>query len=517
MAFNKGKASRQRMINLMYLVFIALLALNVSTEVLDGFDLIYDKLQRTIQNTEVRNEQLYSELKVSHDENPVKTGEAFQKASLVKERTDSLFNYIQDLKWRIAVISDGKDADVDNIEARENIDAASEVMLAPITGQGRKLKSAVDSYKMLISGLITDASKRSIIENALSTEPSERAKKNLKNWEQAAFEQMPSIAALTYLSEIQSNVKTAEGEALNSIMKDIDFSDFRVNELNALVIPESNVVMSGMNFKANIVIAAVDTTQRPHIVVNGQDVKDGIFQTVAGRPGSYTINGFMELMGRDGVPWKREFSHTYNVIEQTATVAPLLMDVVYAGIDNPISISIPGIVAKDIVARASQGGTLVSNGSNWVARPTNVGGKFVIDVYARVNNAERKVAQKEFRIRALPDPTAFIEYRDNDGNVKNFKRGTLARTVLVNSGGIKAAIDDGILNIPFSVVNFRTVFVDVMGNASQEVSNGASFSSRQIEQIKRLDRGKTLFIAGIRVKGPDGSERDISPIEIRLN
>ena len=98
-----------------------------------------------------------------------------------------------------------------------------------------------------------------------------------------------------------------------------------------------------------------------------------------------------------------------------------------------------------------------------------------------------------------------------------FKGGGLSKAVLVNTPGIKAAIDDGILNIPFRVTSFRTVFFDSMGNAIPEISNGSQFSDRQQEQIRRLQRGKYFYISGVKAIGPDGSEREIAVIEVRVN
>ncbi|MFT3992946.1 MAG: gliding motility protein GldM [Dysgonomonas sp.] len=520
MALSKGKASRQKMINLMYLVFIAMLALNIPAEVLDGFVLVNDKLQQTIQNTTVRNEQIYTELENSYKRNPEKTGPWYNKAQDVKTKTDSLFNYIQDLKVRITVKSDGKDGDVNNLKSKDNLSASSEIMVSPLSGQGEKLKKEIDSYREEIIALLQDEGKKDVVRNSLTTEPSKRAKDEGKDWVQASFEQMPSIASLAYLSEIQSSIKQAEGEALISFLKNIDITDYRVNELSAYVIPESNIVMRGTSYKANIVLAAVDTTQRPRIVIEGKELpkeNNGLYQIPTGASGAHSFNGYIEMMNRDGSTSQRQFSQTYTVMEPMATVAPLLMDVLYAGYNNPISISVPGVPQGDVSASA-EGGVLTSSGNGtWVAKPTKIGQKMTIVVSARLNGAQQVVARKEFRVRALPDPTPYIEYKDADGNPKMFKRGALARSILLNSGGLKAAIDDGILNIPFTVLSFRTVFVDVMGNASPELSNGGNFSERQLDQIRKMTRGKTFFIAGVKVKGPDGIEREISAIEVRVN
>jgi gliding motility-associated protein GldM len=162
-------------------------------------------------------------------------------------------------------------------------------------------------------------------------------------------------------------------------------------------------------------------------------------------------------------------------------------------------------------------GSLVRKGNMWSAKPSGVGQNAVISITARIGDQVRQLAKKEFRVRALPDPTPYIEYTDANGNPAMFKGGAIAKGVLMNADGIRAAIDDGILNIPFRVLSFRTVFFDAMGNAIPEVSNGNRFSDRQKEQFRRLSRGKYFYISGVRAVGPDGIEREISVIEVRVN
>lgn len=520
MALTKGQQTRQKMINLMYLVFIAMLALNVPEEVLDGFDLVNENLNESIKTTDERNQQIYVDLNTSYVANPEKVGEWYNLAQGVRTKTDSIFNFIEKLKVDIAKYSDGDNADVNNLKSRDNLSAASEIMISPVGGQGKKLKEMLDEYRESMMTQIEDNGKKNIVRRTLSTQPSRRAAAG-KSWIEASFENMPSIAAITYLTEIQVNVKQAEGEVLNNLVKNIDLKDVRVNELSAIVVPQSKMVMQGTPYRANIMLAAVDTTQRPRIVIDGKELpleKNGFFEAGTGSTGTKKISGFVEVMGRSGELLRREFSDEYTVIQPMATIAPLLMDVVYAGISNPISISVPGVASQDVVASVVSGGTMTQSAGNWDARPAaaQIGQKFVISVSARMNGSLRPIAQKEFRIRRLPEPLPFISYKDQNGNTKVFRKGNLAKSVLLSVPGIQASIDDGILDIPFEVISFRTVFVDVMNNRTEEMSNGANFSQRQLDQMRGMTRGTRFFISGIKAKGPDG-ERDLYPMEVRIN
>lgn len=522
MALSKGQMTRQKMINLMYLVFIAMLALNISTEVLDGFVLMNDNLQESIKVADERNEKLYTDISTSYTNNPEKAKDWFELSKRVRIQSDSVVEFIQKLKMDIARKTDGADADADNLKKKDKLGPSSEVMMAPVGGQGKKLKEMLDGYRESMIIHISDSVKQNVVRRTLSTEPSARAKKDRKSWLEASFENMPSIAAVTLLTELQMNVRQAEGEVLNNLVQNIDMKDLRVNELSAFVVPQSNIVMQGLPYRANVILAAVDTTQRPKIVIDGKELpldNNGLYEVGTGSTGTKSFKGYIELMDRMGNPLRRDFSQEYTVIEPMATIAPLLMDVVYAGIPNEISISVPGIPNQDIIATAASGGTLTPSGKNWIASPSTsqVGQKFVISVSARINGSARTIVSgKEFRIRRLPDPTPYIAYNDAEGKAKTFKRGNLSRSVLLGTDELKAAIDDGILNIPFTVVSFTTLSLDAMNNATPELSNGARFSDRQKEQIKRLARGSELFITKIRVKGPDG-ERELNTMVVRIN
>lgn len=509
---------RQKMINLMYLVFIAMLALNVSAEVLNGFDIVGDSLNRSSNNMHTRNQLIMGELERYNLQNREKAGEWYDKGVQVKQMSDSLVSYIEDLKIRMVKESDGRKGDVSNIKNKDNLDAASFVMLSSSNKHGNKLRTTIDDYRQTVTQLIHDPNRREVIENNLSTTPSKRSDSN-KNWEESLFENMPVSAAVTILTKIQNDVRSSEGEALNSLLNSIDVSDFRVNQINAYVIPESKVIIQGGTYNARIVLSAEDSTQTPNIFVNGKSLDSsvkGIFSAGSTGMGTFPVEGYIEITSGDGSVMRRNFSDSYTVIEPMATIAPTLMNVLYAGIDNEISISVPGITPQDVSATMTNG-SLSRKGNLWVAKPSAVGQDATISISARTGTQTRQLAAKSFRVRPLPDPTPYIEYTDVNGNPSMFKGGALAKAVLVNTPGIKAAIDDGVLNIPFRVTSFRTIFFDSMGNAIPEISDGSQFSERQKEQIRRLQRGKYFYISGVKAIGPDGMEREIAVIEVRIN
>lgn len=225
----------------------------------------------------------------------------------------------------------------------------------------------------------------------------------------------------------------------------------------------------------------------------------------------------MKCLTAIGTVTRHDFASAYTVIEPTATVSATMMNVLYAGIDNPMSISVPG-VPNNAVSASMTNGSLTRSGDTWIARPSKVGENAVVTVTATMDGRPQTVATTTFRTRKLPDPTPFIVYTDSKGNTDRYRGSRpLAKTLLLNSPGIEAAIDDELLNIRFKVLSFQTVFFDSMGNAIPEVSDGASFSQRQKDQFKRLQRGKRFYISGVKAVGPDGITRDLSPLEVIVN
>lgn len=220
--------------------------------------------------------------------------EWYDKGQQVKTASDSLYNYVQELKERIAVIADGKDADVNKIDHKDDLEAASRVMLAPVTGEGKKLREAIDSYRSMMGEMVEDSAKTRVLEASLSTTPPHKAGINTRTWEEALFENMPVAAAVTLLTKLQSDIRYAEGEVLNNLLSSVDVGDYRVNQIRAQVIPESQIVMRGSQYKANIVLSAVDSTKRPTVFVNGKELpadSKGLFTAVAGTPGTLPYQG----------------------------------------------------------------------------------------------------------------------------------------------------------------------------------------------------------------------------------
>ena len=164
MAIRKRPVSpRQKMINLMYVVLMAMLALNVSTEVLNGFSIVEESLNRTTAGSSKENQLVYDNLEMQMRLNPAKTKEWYEKAKEVRRISDSLYHFADELKLAIVKEADGEDGLVENLKNKEDLEAANQVMLAPGRGRGKELYQAIASFRSRIIGMTKDMSKQQII------------------------------------------------------------------------------------------------------------------------------------------------------------------------------------------------------------------------------------------------------------------------------------------------------------------------------------------------------------------
>ncbi len=436
MAIKKRPVSpRQKMINLMYVVLMAMLALNVSTEVLNGFSIVEESLNRTTASSTKENRVIYDDFEAQMKANPAKVKAWFDKAQEVKRMSDSLYNFAGELKLAIVREADGKKADVTDIVNKEDLEAATQVMLAPGRGRGEALYKAINSFRERILTMVPDSTRRAIIADNLSTRIPRNAVAMGKNWQEYMFEGMPVAAAVTLLSKLQSDIRYAEGEVLHTLVANIDVKDIRVNALNAFVIPNSQTIVRGDKFSAHIVMAAVDTTQVPDIYIGERKVNltNGLYETICGSTGDFTLAGHIEMVNGGGERIRRDFSQKYTVVDPSATVSADLMNVLYAGYSNPISVSVPGVPLNKVQAVMTGGALQPVGPGRYIARPAAVGKDVTITLAAEAGQ--------------LPAPQELAQ----SGQLANFSfgQGSLLATPMQVAALFNTIAADGVYRSPY--------------------------------------------------------------------
>lgn len=516
-AKNCPETPRQKMIGMMYLVLTAMLALNVSSDILEGFSKVDDSLHSTIISADMRTQELYKDFDALYNQNKDKTKEWLEKALEVKKESDELFNYIENFKYEILKIADGKDADPEaiNIKARENLDAAGEYALVKKdesgTFNGLVLKKKIDDYRKMLIGY--NENKTDAYNAIFSTEPTRKPGQEQKPWETSMFEMMPVIAVVTILTKYQSDIRSAEADVVNFLKSQTDAGDFRVNKIQAYALPtSSSYVIKGGKYSAQIVLSAIDSTLTPDYEVNGRELgnEKGIYEVMCNTPGNFDYSGFIKVRRGDNV-FEYPFKQSYTVGEPTATISNSDLNVVYRGIDNKFSISVPGVPSENISVTVD-GGTANKSGAGMYNIRANRDGEIKISVSATIEGKSMPMGSSIFRVKYLPDPKSFLQYTDAGGVVRQIQDGSLTKRLLKNNPSIVASYGpDELVKANFNVTSFT--MTTVMGSTN---SSAPSLSTRQLSDIDRLEGGDNITFKNIKAVGPDGKTRNLPPVTVQL-
>lgn len=541
-ATNCPETPRQKMISMMYLVYTALLALNVSTDVLNGFTVVQKSLKQSIVSTEGINNSLMTEFDNSYSQNPVKVGPQYKTAQEVVIKSDALYAQLEKMKVEIIRKCDGIGPEVpdnkitvDTLNARDNLDNAFTVAeygpkgATPGAGLGYPLKDSIDSFaNFMVKIAQGDTANKIPKDSALiatirqtfdtSDKPNPQEPTEMQPWITRMFEHMPAIAAMTLLTQYQQAVRNTESNIIRYLHNATDAGDFRVNKITAEVIPVSSYVTRGGQYQAKIILAAIDSTKRPKITVNGQVIESEDYIVPCNSVGSFDIAGTIELPRADGSTGTYEFNSSYIVGEPTAIISADKMNVLYSGIKNPISVSVPGVPTQNISISATNIKSLTKSGSGWVITPDRVGTECRISVSVKKEDGKTQaIGSKPFRVKQLPPPVGYIAYKENGAPAK-FKGGKpFAKASLMGATGVQAELDDADIEANYTVLGFQMKVVDTMGNWKIEMSNGSAFTEKQKDLMRKMGKGKTFLISGIKAKGQDGLVRDLPTIEVTIN
>jgi len=512
---------RQKMIGMMYLVLTAMLALNVSKSVLDAFILVDEGLVQTTENFASKNEALYDKFDIAFEQNEEKVGPWKDKAGEVKKRSDELYEYINDLKIEIVstkepkAVIDGK-VEVKNVKIKDDTNIPAEVMI--LNKKGEELKEKINNYREFLLSLIEEKEKyKTLVEtvegNLNTNDPPPTKDGEVHPWESEHFEHLPLAAVITILSKMQGDVRNTESDIVNYLLSQVDAGDFKVNVLEAVVISNSNYVFKGQEYKAQVFLAAYDSTKMPEVILDNDQVLPveggkGIYKTTSTAVGPRRWGGKIRLEN-DGNIIEKTFSAEYQVAEASAVVSPTKMNVFYRGVDNPVSVSASGVPESDVKPRISSGTMTKVSSGNYIVKPGPKEATSTVSVYADIEGQQKFMGEMKFRVMNLPTPFARVV------GVKN-GNGSLTMGDLSRLSVVTAELDDFLFDVDFTVTEF-TVSAALSGGFTRlEKSDSNRFTSGQKEIFRALKTGQRVYIESIKAIGPDGVPQDLNPIIIKV-
>jgi gliding motility-associated protein GldM len=526
---------RQKMIGMMYLVLTAMLALNVSKEAVEAFKKVDNGLTQTIANYTLKNDVIYRDFDRAAAENPAKAGKYRTTAYQVKERADEAYNFIQGLKIEIIKKAEkdpetpaveGTKIIIDKIEKHiDDPNVPSEILIGPNeNGKANDLKALLIDYRQFLIAQLEgkNPTAEEALKKSLSTDEGINRDGEKERWENFTFQTLPLVAVICILSEYQVAVRNGETEVLNYLYSQIDASSFKFTKLKGVVIPvSSNYVTLGSDYEAQVFISATDTTQFPEYIMGDTKLPHdesgkGIYKVRATSVGPKKWGGIIALKAPDGSIKNYSFDGSYVVGEPNVIVSPTAMNVMYAGIPNPIDVSVPGISPDKIKIRVDNGRLTTEKVKNskqeyfkgsWAVKPDAVGKDVLVVVTAEINGKPVQYAPYPFRVKPIPNPIAVFGGKST---------GTISRATAAAQQGVFAIQPDFDFDLQYQVTGFTVLYSDKGADYEAE-STASSLTSKQKDLIGRLTRGKNLIIKDIKALGPDGKTKELLPVILKID
>lgn len=489
-------SARQKMINLMYLIFIAMLALNMSKEVLSAFGLMNEKLVESNQAATQRNTDFFAGLEQQASEQPDKFRPLLNQATQVQSLANDLNGYIADLKGEMTSTLDDP-TDYEIMDKGNFLDERFFIgdKLKP---EGQEFLDKMATFRNGIADVLGEDYKGIVadVQEKFATEPVMNGDDNLLEWLNYHYKGFPLVASLTKMTQLQADIKTTESEVMSTMLQGKLKIEASLTNFDAIVIPDKTAFFSGENFTGTIILGKKDVTLKADkVVVNGNELAADAMQAgqtklsfPAGSVGEREINGeFMFMEG--GEPVIIPIKSTYAVVPKpnSATISADKMNVVYRGVKNPMTISFAGIADNKVQANA-QGLNKVSGVGKYVMDVTKIKGREVtINVSGTLPDGSKVSDNAIFRIKDLPKPTGTV--RGEDGAIKMQRNALEISTV-------GAKFDDFDFNLPLNVTGFM---FKVPGQPTINVK-GSKLDSRAKAALRKAKRGSSVQIFNIEAK-----------------
>ena len=505
-----GKQSpRQRMVNLMYLVFIAMLAMNMSKEVLSAFGLMNEKLSESNIRATEKNKASYETLALKAAEQAKQYGEAKEKTDKLRVMADDFFTYIGALKTQMT-------SDLEDKKAYESMDKSGFLdqyffASGKITPKGKEFVDKVNQFREESLGVLGESKLSTVVKARFSTADVKGQDGVTKNWLNYNYEGFPLIASLTKLTQIQADIKTTESDALTALLQGELESAVSMTNYDAMVIFDKNAYYPGEKLSGKIVLGKNDPNLTAEkVIVNGKEMPADKIQAgqvildgPAGSVGDKELKGEFQFMENDSLV-TIPILGGYSVIPKPneAVVSADKMNVVYRGLSNPLTISVPGVSGNKVSASAP--GLRRVKGDKYVMNPGK-GSEVTIRVSATLPGGGKISTPKKYRIKDIPPAVGMV--RGQYGTVK-MPKASVARI------NVAAGLPDFLFDLKLNVSSFK---IKVPGQVTIPV-NGRNLSARAKQALGKARRNDVITIYDIKasVSGSNYKIKKVLPVNIEI-
>ena len=515
-----ANSPRQRMINLMYLVFIAMMALNMGKEVLSAFGLMNEKLQTANERYQLTNEAAFAELERKEQEKPEDYKEALEKARQVRELSNEYYSYLSSLKEEVMSQASNKT----DYQVMDKSDFLDEKFFKTdgLKPEGQKFLDEINKYRTQLVSLLgaKDEALKKIIEERFSTGENNKVKDregNTVGWVQYNYEGFPYIASVTKFSQLQSDIRQTEQDFYKAMLGEKMKDELSMKHYTTLLEQSRGAYYANQQFDGAIVLGRKDNSTKPkrvELTLDGRKLSESEVEVVEGKirlkvntgnVGEHKIAGTL-YYEQDGQETPVEVAQSFTTIPRPneAVISADKMNVVYRGVVNPMTISMPGVPDNQVTASAP--GLSRKSGPNYIMKPNVGSAEVTINVTGTIEG-QKFSSSKKFRIKDIPKPEGAI--LRTTGAVKLAKANILA-------GELSVAFNDFDFDLTTKVNSFRIL---VPGQPSVVVQGSrVSASGAAAAAVNRAKKGDIIQISEIRysVSGYSGTPKPATPISIEV-
>ena len=509
------KEPRQKMINVMYLVLTALLALNVSSEILNAFKTVNKSLENSNGAIDGKNKTLFDSFKDLLNKPETKDSAAVwaPKAKKAQELADEVTSYLEGYKMKLkqagklVIDKDGKEQF--NLD---NLDAATRLFVeGPGKKNGDELLQKLTDYKAQLLAIDPRIEQEFSASLPLDLSiPESKSSIGQKDWPYSYFHMTPIIAAITILSKFQNDVKNSEAQVVEFCHKQIGAVKIVYDKFQAIASQSSEYLMPGQELTITGGVGAFSSAAQPTVNVDGSSVPLGpdgtaLYKTTVGGPGSYSKKVTITFKKPNGEVGTLDKEIKYSVGSPTgASVSADATKIFYIGLDNPITVS--GGTKGDEATHASiDNGSLSKTGAGKYMVKVSGGTAAVVTV-----TVDNKSTPFNFRVKPIPDPVAMVG---------RSKGGRLSANEFKSQQGLRADLENFIFEgVKYNVLSY-TIYATGKGfteNPGIAQNSGAAFSSEARRIIDRCVNGTTVTFDDIKAVGPDGRTRSLPLIGFNL-
>ena len=563
---------RQKMIGMMYLVLTALLALNISKEVLNGFVKVENSLRTTQGTLNAKVNETSTELETKYLQNQEKVKPFYDKAQQVNTSSAELISYITEMKARIMAASSGDYDDAGELAVgnyigkdENGMDTVLNLALIPIKDEYQNLTTFVGmaepkeplegpwtavELKQKLEVFSSQLKNTSVVDNQGTRRnlpqylrdqidetfafPTEIQEGEEVSWEHANFYHVPLAAVMPLMTKMTLDIQDIQDDILSWLLGSVDAKSYKFTNLMPLVVPESNYILRGDSFRADVLLAAYDGTNPPDIYVdpkkwNERDSSLLEYENIDALPigtdglgklristrgmslGESNYKGLIRFQGPDGniqdFPY---YTPKFTVAEPALVVSPTKMNVFYRGLPNPVEVSVPGVPGDKIDVRISGNHRLKKESDGTFTITPGTDKKANITVSAELPDGSKKtLPAREFRVKRIPDPVPFFVGKTPSDR-------SISKQALVGADGIGAQMVNFDFDVRVVVKSF-SVSVSRDGTLVEKNSNSNRLTADMKQLFNRVSRGNVVYFEDIIVGMPDGTERQVAAMKLKVN